>query len=428
MQGKLTRYTLSDCIRIGLERNFDMKLSNANARNAAAGLTAAFGSYLPSVGLSANYSRQLTNLRPQLSFVNGIPVQGDPLANSYALNASANWILFNGFAREAQYDAAKSSVDAAENEVRAQRLFVAYQITRAYANVLRNAHLVEAQREALALSRTLYDRVKALYDNGRAPITQLLSQETEVANQETAVVQAENTLEAAKIDLLVLMCVDPSTPADFDDTSMPADVKQADVTQFRQTIGSEKESIARAVNARPDVRAARSRMEAAESSITQAASGYYPTLTASGGYSWNNFEISNFDTQGRMFVGLNLQVPIFDQFRTNRNIEQARFSLQQTSIDYDRLEQNIQQNVRRAYLQLTAAEKGLEIAERAIIPATTSYDAMQARFNVGGATLVEVQQANYQLITARINRITAMYAWLDAKAYVEFATGLFTEP
>jgi len=419
--------TLNDCVAIALQQNFDILLSNASARSAAAGLTAAFGQYLPGASINANYSRQVTNLRRQISFVGGIPVYGDPLANSYSLSANLSWLVFNGFGREAQYDAAKFNVDAAEADIRSQRMFVAYQVTRAYLNVLRTRQVVETQQEALSVARALYDRVKALYDNGKAPITQLLSQETEVANQETSVVQAENNFETAKVELLVLMGSDPSVPVEIDETSVETNINQTDLHEFRNTIGSEQESVRRAVLSRPDVTAARKRMEAAEASMTVARSGYFPTISASGGYSWSNFELTNFDTQSRTFVGLNIQIPVFDQFRTNRSIEQARLNQQQSNIELKRIEQGIQQNVRRAYLQLAAADKGLEIANKAIKPATTAYDAMQTRFNVGGSTLVELQQANYQLITARINKISAVYAWLDAKAFVEYSTGLFQE-
>lgn len=423
-----TAYTLQDCIRIALQQNYDMLLTNANARYAAASLTAAFGSYLPSATINASYSRQLTNLRSQFSFINGIPVQGDPLPNSYSMNANMSWLIFNGFRREAQYDAAQSSVDAVEQDVRAQRLVVAYKVTRAYIEVLRTTQITSVKEENLSLSKVVLDRVRALYDGGRAPITQVLSQETEVANQETAVVQAQNAYEAAKVELLVLMCQDPTIPAEFEASSLPSNIDAEDMAEFRTLIGSEQESVQRAIASRPDVSAARYRIESANAGITSAQAGYMPTLAANGGYSWSNFELSGFDKQSRTYVGLTLSVPIFDQFNTNRNIEQAKLQQTQNTLDYQRLEQSIQQNVRRAYLQLTAADKNLEIAGRALKPARTSFDAMQERYNVGSASLVEVQQTNAQLVTARINRVAAMYSWLDAQAFVQFATGLFKEP
>ena len=422
-----SRYTLDDCIRIALQRNFDIQQVYATSRAAAAGLTQAFGQYLPGATVSANYSRQLTNLREQISFINGVPVRGNPIPNRYSANINMGWTIFNGFRREADYDAATNTVDAAEHDVLFQRLLVAYNITRQYIEVLRTEQIVRARKENLSLSRATYDRVKALYDNGRAPVTQLLSQETEVANQEVAVVRAENDHDLAKVNLLTLMCVDPTQEALFDPASFPRDATSLEVDAFRKEIGSEQASVQRAINARPDIKAAQEREEAASAGITSATAGYFPTLQANGGYTWSNFEISNFDTQGQWFVGLNIRMPIFDQFQTHRAIENAKLQQTQRNLDLQRLEQQIGQGVRSAYLQLSAAEKGLDITDRALTSAETSFEAMQERFNVGGAQLVEVQQANYQLITARINRVTAVYAYLDARTFVEFATGLFGE-
>lgn len=423
----VTRYTLDECIRVALQRNFDIQQVYATSRAAAAGLTQAFGQYLPGANMSANYSRQLTNLREQVSFINGVPVRGNPIPNRYSANINLGWTIFNGFRREADYDAASNSVDAAEQDVLFQRLLVAYNITRQYIDVLRTQQIVRARKENLSLSKATYDRVKALYDNGRAPVTQLLSQETEVANQEVAVIQAENDHDLSKVNLLTLMCVDPTQEAIFDAASFPSDATALEVDAFRQKIGSEQQSVQRAVNARPDVKAAQEREDAAAAGITSASAGYFPVLQANGGYTWSNFEISNFDTQGQWFVGLNFRMPIFDQFQTHQAIETAKLQHTQRNLDLQRLEQQIGQGVRSAYLQLAAAEKGLDITERALKSAETSFEAMQERFNVGGAQLVEVQQANYQLITARINRVTAVYAYLDARTFVEFATGLFGE-
>ena len=66
-------------------------------------------------------------------------------------------------------------------------------------------------------------------------------------------------------------------------------------------------------------------------------------------------------------------MPIFDQFQTNQAIENAKLSQTQRNLDLARLEQNISQNVRAAYLQLAAAEKGLDITERALKSAKTSF-------------------------------------------------------
>ncbi|HCN04408.1 MAG TPA: hypothetical protein DIS79_02225, partial [Bacteroidetes bacterium] len=154
---------------------------------------------------------------------------------------------------------------------------------------------------------------------------------------------------------------------------------------YRKRIGTEQQAIDRSFTNRPDVHAAEMRTIVAEAGVTGARSGYFPTLTANGGYSWRNFELSDFDRQSQMFVGLRLDVPLFDQFRTNASIEQARLTLETRRIEVERLKQQLRASVRTAYLQLANAERGLEITDIALRAAQLNYDATQERFAVGAS-------------------------------------------
>ena len=419
------RLTLKECIRIGIDNSFDLKETYASSRAAGANLTQAFGAYLPSADVSANYSRQLTNLREQFSIVNGVPIVGQPLPNTYGLNGQMNLTLFNGFRREAQYDAARSSVEAASEDIRSNRLSIAFTVTRNYIDVLRKQQIVAAREENLALSKATFERIVALKENGRATIQQVMSQETELANQEVSVITAQNELDVAKATLLASMSVNPSQSIDIDPESLAGDVTASTVETFRARVGPEPVAIQRAFETRPDVSSSQIRVDAAKSGITTAESGYWPTLTAVGGYTWRNFTIADFDRQGQVYVGLNIRVPVFDQFTTNANIENANLSLTRQQMALARLQNDVRTNIRSAYLQLAAAEKGLEITERALKAALTSFNAVQERFTVGSATLLDVQTANNQLITARVNRVTAVYAYHDAATFVEFTIGTY---
>lgn len=427
VRGDVPVYSLDDCLRLTIENNYDIKVASAATVAASASLTQAFGNYLPSADINASYSRQLTNLRPQISFINGIPVAGNPLPNSYSMSAGMNWVIFDGLRREAQYDAARNNLNAADNDLRYTRLEAQYKVTRQYLTVLQNMQLLKARRDQVDLSRSTLDRVKAMYDAGKTPITQLYSQETEVANQESALIKAENDVDNAKATLLQLMCLNPTMPAEFAEASIPSEAATVDVESFRRFIGTEEVSVMRALASRPDIAAADQRVNSAAAGITNARSTYLPSVNANGGYSWRNSEISDFDRQGQMFVGLTLRVPLFDKFQTNANIESATLTLTRNQIDRQKLELQIRTTVKSSYLNLAASEKGLGVTERALKAAELNYEAARERFNVGSATLLDVQTANNQLITARINRIGAVYTYYDARTLVEFATGLYRE-
>lgn len=427
VSGNVPLYSLDDCLAIALSRNLDVREANASAQASAAGLTAAFGQYLPSVNVNANYNRQLTNLRPQLSFVGGIPVLGEPLPNTYSLNAGANWTIFNGFLREANYDNARNNVDAADLNGRATRQSVGTVVRRRYVAVLQALQIVRTRRNTVELGQGTLQRVRAQFEAGRAPVTAVYSQEADVATQEFELVRSENDLAAAKANLLAAMGMDPNTNADFVETSIPSEATSEEVRTFRKTLGTMEESLVRALSNRFNILAADAGIRAAQAGVTAARSGYFPTVNATGGYVWNNTEISNFDRQGQVSVGLNFRMPIFDQFITNNRIEQAQLTLAQRQLDRQRAEQELRTQLQTAILSLDAAERQLDISQRALVAADLNYRAASERFAVGAADQIDVLTANTQLVTARINRIRAVYNYFDSRYQAEFSAGLAPE-
>lgn len=426
-RGPSTLYTLDECIRIALEKNLDVTLANARLRASQAGLTAAFGGYLPSASINANYGRQLTNIGKSYQFVNGALVATDASPNSYGLDAGINWILFDGFRREANYDDAKLTVDATDRDLRTARLNVIALVSRQYFAVLRAQQVVKTRKEAVALGKATLARVSAQYDAGRAPITAKYSQETEIANQDVAILQAEVDVMRAKVELLNTMGEDASLGAEFAESSVQSAISSAEIDTYRQRIGSEEQALLRAFETRPDLRANDLRIKAAEASIRAARSSYYPTLSGNVGYRWGNSVVEDFDGHGRVSAGLNLSIPIFDQFRTNLNIENEILNRTVAVVEAERLRQRLRSDLRNAYIQLEYAERGTEIAEFALKTAQINADANQERFNVGSANLLDVQTANNQLVTARINRVTAIYTYLEARTVVEATLGTLTE-
>ena len=236
---------------------------------------------------------------------------------------------------------------------------------------------------------------------------------------------AQNDRDVAKAQLLSAMSANPSQSMEIDEASIPNEASSTTVDDFRRKIGPESIAIQRAFETRPDLNANRKRVLASESGITTATATYWPTLSANAGYNWRNFSIGDFDKQGQMYLGLVLRIPVFDQFMTNNNIQNAELTHTRQTMAQARLENQIRTNIRSSYLQLVAAEKGLEITDRAMKSAVINFNAVQERFNVGSATLLDVQTANNQLITARVNRVTAVYAFHDAATYVEFTVGTY---
>jgi outer membrane protein TolC len=191
---------------------------------------------------------------------------------------------------------------------------------------------------------------------------------------------------------------------------------------FRQSAGSLNEALMKALKHRPDYISQFYSIEVAKSSVTSARSGYMPNIRMATSWNWSNNEIDNFGF-GRYTFGVNFSILVFDAFQTNERVQNQQVGLERARVRQKQLEQTIAGDIQQAFLALSAAEKEMEITERALKSFQLNYDSMSERFTVGASNALEKNTANNRLIGAKINRITALYNYLAAQYRLQFAMG-----
>jgi len=419
------KLTLQDCIKIASEKNFDIEFSKFQIKTAEANKLNAFGQYLPAMSANMNFNRRLNPRPGELVNVNGllISIPGEE-PNSYAINANASYLIFDGFARESAFDRAKYNLSASELNLDYNKQLITINVYNDFINLVRNYQIVQIRKENLELGNQDLERIKAQFEAGAIPINNVYSQEAEVGNREFDLISAENQYNNSIFNLLTTMGMQPDLSYQFDIESLPSEITENEILTFRRSLGDANTSVKSALNKRKDYQATEFNIKAAEEGIDISRTGYMPTLNAVTGLNWNNTQFEDFNRFTRLFFGLNLNIPIFDRFQTNAQIENAQLNLEQTTINQKRLEQNITTAVRSAYLNLDAAEKQLEITQKTLLSADKNYESAQDRFQVGAANITDVITANTQLITAKVNRINAVYSYILAQKEILFGIGL----
>jgi outer membrane protein len=413
-------YSLNDCLKVASQQNFDVQIANAQIQAAAADVQGGFGQFLPSINFNMGYSRRLN--------VEGggqinIPGGFSSPANYYSMNLGAQYIIFNGFSREANYSRAQSNLMSLELSTQSVSQRTKLTIWQQFIAILKNGQIVKARRENLELGMNELRRAKARQEAGVTAIATVYAQEADNGSRELDLVQAENQMDLAKAALLTTMGLNPATSAEFLESSLSNDVTDKDIAGFRLELGSMDAAIGRAIAKRPDYAAGKSRIQAAESSFEASRSGLYPTLSANGGWSWANSQFNDFNQFGSSSVGLNLRVPIFENFQTNVQSEAALLQVKQRQVEQLQTEQTIKSQIQSAFLTLSAAEKQLEITARTIKSAEQNFNSAKERFAVGAASVTDYLTANTQLITARINRISAVYNYFESQSLMRYALG-----
>jgi outer membrane protein len=424
-EGRKT-YTLQECLDIATIKNFDVILSEAQVQLSGADITQAFGAYLPSIDFNMGYQRILNPDGQRSVNVGGVIIETPGTnPNSYFMNAGAGISIFDGFSREANYSRAQNQLSANQLSLEQTIQAVRFNVYLQYVDVIRNTQLVKIRRENFNQGKNELERSQAQFEAGFIPVNVVYSQEAELGNREVEIVDAENRLNVSKTTLLATMGLPPNLNAEFIESSLPTTMIEEDIERFRRRTGTIQVAMKIALENRSDYKASELQLEASKSQVTMANAGYMPSVSASGGWRWNHFEFDKFSEMGRAFAGLNLSVPIFDNFRTNMQIENAKLQVAQSEIQMQRIELNIKQAVQNAILNLDAAEKQLEISARALRASEKNFEVTSERFRQGAANITDYTLANMQYITSQINRITAVYGYISAQREVEFATGNF---
>jgi outer membrane protein len=404
-----------------------LKVAEANISTAGAEITSAFGNFLPSATFNMGYTRQLNVEAGQKINIGGQTiVVGKIEPNSYNMSLSLNYNLFDGFNREAQYNSAKERLNSAFSSYSQTISEIEIGVYRAYINALRLTKILEARRKDFELGQKELERVRALFEAGSIPITNVLSQEAELANKEILIIQAENDLKNAKAILLSSMGMEPDINIEISEKDIPLEYSEEEIAQFRSQFGVLEKVLPKVLSNRKDLLALEQQITASQANLTIARANYFPTLSAYGGWSWANNEFNKFSELGRSFVGLALRVPIFENFKTNYQIELAKAQIVELETQKLQLEQNIKSQLIQAINNLDAAEKQLSATKKSVEAAEKNFQSARERYNVGSASVTDYLLANNLLVNAQINQINAIYGYYLAQKELLYTIGLLT--
>lgn len=413
--------TLDNCINIALEQNPDYQLMKQRTHVSEAALKNANGQYFPQADFSASYNRQLLNNGAKKMSVMGqvIEVPGaEP--NSFSTGIGINYNLFDGFNRSNNYKRAQLNLQSSDYNLKAFKNQLINNINKAYVEVIKKIQEISIQSHNYSLGKDQLAEIKAKFEAGAIHIGVVASQEAELTNREFAIVQAENDLNNSKLNLLNLIGMPLNTEISLSAESVPFSNDAIGMKQVMEKYSDIEMLYNNAINNRNDILAFNNTIEAAKLSMESAHSGYYPKLAANAGWSWSNSKLEQFSEMSRAYVGASLSFPLFDQFQTNYQIENAKYEVMQNETELFKLKQNIRNAISLSHHNLILASKQLEIGDRALAAAQKNYDIAKERFNLGSASITDFITANNSFVVAQINRNNAFYNFYIAQREIEY--------
>ena len=134
-----------------------------------------------------------------------------------------------------------------------------------------------------------------------------------------------------------------------------------------------------------------------------------PVVSVSADYAGAGPNVGNFNQV--YTVAANVSVPIYTGGRIRAEVEQAQADLTRRQAEYEDLKGRVAYDVRIAWLDLSASDSSVKVAERNKSLADQALAQSQDRYTNGVTNYLEVVQAQEAVIAAGENYIQSLFSF-----------------
>lgn len=309
--------------------------------------------------------------------------------------------IYSGGAIRNAVRAAENRVEAGQADLRATESALFTAVVAAYMDVIRAEALV-----GLAIGQVEVLTVNLQATSDRFEIGDLTR--TDVAQSESRLALAVGDLRSAQANLIA---------AREDYIQLVGEAPQD--LQPPPPLPGLPDSVAQAVEValenNPDIIAARERAEAAENDIDVAGAGRLPRVSVFTGADYSNFlgtlggniGVGVPQTSTAAQAGVQVTVPLFQGGRPAALQRQAQARAGAALENIIAAEREVIAQVRAAWASWQAALAIIESTQAAVAAAALSLEGTRAENTVGNRTILDILDAEQELLNARVQLITA---------------------
>lgn len=421
--------TLNDALSIAFERNVNIALAANSLDEARAGVTAAYGLYAPKVIPYAYFKRNGSNTPATIqTFGNQflpIPAQSQYL-NQYSYGVSASYTLFDGFNRESVFGSARAGAAQAEQGFERTRQSIANSVISAYLAVIQNEQQVKVLQDNYTNEKNRLDRITEQNKLGAVAIGDVYRQQSVLAQAEYNLISGQNQYDKSKADLVNLLALNVDQDYVIADPSIATQIKQVETDPAVGTLGSFDALFKRALAARPDFMSAKESVTLADLSVTEAWSGYYPSLNLVGTLTSTSPEwatASQWGSNHASSVGLTLSWQMPEIFSAVQRIETADIAKKNAVLQMQQKGRDISVELKKALLDLEAARKQYVASQKSQVAAEQDRKTAEAKYNLGSGTLLDLQVADATYLTAQLTTLANAYSYMALKSNLDLVLG-----
>lgn len=394
--------TLSDFISMGLENNYNLKITRNEEAIRQNNATAANAGYLPVVNATAGYNGAYGGSQSQRRSDGSTVSTGSSLDNGLQVGVNAEWTVFDGFKIQATYSKLQELKRQGAIRTRIDIEDYVASVTSEYYNLIQQKIRMKNLRNAVKLSKERLRIVVERYSIGSASRLDLQQAQVDFNADSAQSLKQHELMATSRIRLYDLMAVkDMQTPLALQDSTIEVDVSLSHDTLLEATMLLN----AQLLNSKHDIKLA-------ELDYKATMSRDYPYIKLNAGYNYQHTSYGTGDNQSRSTWGADFGVKMgYKLFDGNRTRERRNAQLNIENADLARLQ--LEQTLKADLADLWQAYKNnlrlLSLERENLITAQENHYIAHERYMLGDLSGIEMREAQQSLLDAEERILVAQY-------------------
>lgn len=430
------QWSLERCIQYAISNNITIKQQELNVATSDNAVKQAQWNQAPSISASGNESVSFGRSRDNSNFSS---VDKSAWSGNFGVGGQLN--IFSGFSNKYTISRNKLDLQSALLEVERTKNDISLNIAAAYLQVLFSEELVTNSEKQIELTKMQVERTQKLVDAGNLSQSNLLEIRSQLAQEEVTLVNAQNQLDIAYLSLKQLLELPAESAFKIDH---PTNLQLNN--QYALSTPGKLFELSQGL---PQIKSAEVKVQSAEKGIKIAKSGYYPTLSLAVQYGTSYFNQAvevkgtylaadgkteipiygkqstrdQLDKNQSTTFSLNLQIPIFDKFRSKYTVNNARIGFTFAQLDLQQRKNTLYKEISQAHADAVGAMKKYNATEKAREAFSESFNSIDKKFNVGAANSIDYNTAKNNLSKSESELLQAKYQFIFKTKILDFYKG-----
>ncbi len=393
------RLTLRDALTLALKQNLNVLVANAQVEQLEGTRARRLASLLPHASGDAFANRQNIDLAALGISFPQVPAVV-PAFTHYDFRFSASQSVIDRHAYH-NWKASEKQEEAAKLDYQDTRDLVIREAAGLYLDSQASAAEVEAAGSRVTTSQTLANLAHDQHAQGLATAVDEVRAQVQLARDQQTLLVARDTYQTSLFALAHFLGLSPGEPLELAEPLKFHHVESADAEQALHT----------ALEARSDYAALLKQRDSLAEQLKASRARYYPTLSVNGDYGAIGRGFNSMAGTGE--IQGTLTVTLFDRDRSGEKTELESL-VKRLNAQIDDLNREIEQELRKAILDLESSENQVTVTEAALHLAERELSLAQDRFRNGVTDNIEVVTAQSSLASAQDDRIAALAMHADA--------------